>query len=228
MSKRKYRRPAGQSPCHNGVSEVVPGILCGAEDEFVDALRAGLSVDVLVPLNTLSGRVWDTGFRGEILYYPIPDFGVLPDDILQIAIQKILDRKTADKKVGIFCMGGHGRTGYLTAIVLGKLGHDDPIGFLRKHYCNNAVESIAQIKHIAEVLGKPELIKEYAMQPVAADFFYDINYPLWFQSPLATLSLTDEQCSDCVYFSSSYCVLLDANISGCHEACWDFESCDPR
>lgn len=98
------------------------------------------------------------------MYYPIPDYEVLPTDVLNRLVSKILCRLKYGKKIGLFCFGGHGRTGYVASVVLGKLGYEDPIGFLRQHYCKRAVESSAQILHIAEVLGKPKLAENYTVQ----------------------------------------------------------------
>jgi hypothetical protein len=61
------------------------------------------------------------------------------------------------KKVGIFCMGGHGRTGYFGSLVLGMLGVEDPIQLLRDEYCKKVVESKEKINQIAAILGKPAL-----------------------------------------------------------------------
>jgi hypothetical protein len=81
--------------------------------------------------------------------------------VLEPFITKILDRLSSNKKVGLFCMGGHGRTGYIASIVLGRLGYQDPIGFLRANYCKEAVESNEQVQRIADMLGRPELAEKY-------------------------------------------------------------------
>jgi hypothetical protein len=127
-------------------------------------VTAPIQVDTLIPLNSMDAVLWDKGFRGEVLYCPIEDYGVLPDDVLDGLTGRILDRISDGKKVGIYCMGGHGRTGYVASVVLGKLGYEDPIKTLRSVYCPNAVESDAQIQHIADVLDKPELAEAYCAQ----------------------------------------------------------------
>lgn len=57
-------------------------------------------------------------------------------------------------KVVSICIGGHGRTGtVLTALALaaGVVSKgDDPIAWLRKHYCSHALESNAQIAYLEE------------------------------------------------------------------------------
>ena len=45
--------------------QIVPGLILGAIDDL-DAMLA-MRPDVLAPLDRLPGRIWRTGFRGEIL-----------------------------------------------------------------------------------------------------------------------------------------------------------------
>ena len=111
-----------------------------------------MGVNVLVPLDSMSGGIWDTDFRGEILYCPITDYGVLPDDMLERLVENIIKRlddniiKRLDngKRLGMFCISGHGRTGYVAACVLKRRGVKNPIAYLHTHYCRNAVESDGQ------------------------------------------------------------------------------------
>jgi len=165
MRRRKKavnRNPFVSAPsCHFGPVEVIKNLFCGSEDEALAMASAPIRVDTLIPLYSLDAAIWDTGFRGEVLYYPIKDYETLPNDVLDSLVLKILDRLDGNKKVGVFCMGGHGRTGYVAAAVLGKRGYKDPIGFLRANYCRQAVESDEQIRHISDFLGKPELAESY-------------------------------------------------------------------
>ena len=122
--------------------EIVPGLILGS----LRALNAMLEMkpDVLFPLDRLPGWVWDTDFRGEIVYYPIMDYCALPDDVLEQLVAAVLDRLQAGKRVAIFCIGGHGRTGYVAACVLHQLGKENPVAFLRQNYSPSAVESEEQ------------------------------------------------------------------------------------
>ncbi len=148
--------------CHFGSVEIIPGLFLGSLEEAYEMPFCG--VTTLMPLCFLDGTIWETGFRGEIVYYPIEDYGVLPDEVLSEAVSAVMDRLRAGGKVGLFSMAGHGRTGYVAAAVLGRMGYLDPIGFLRERYCKNAVESEAQIKHLARVLGRPELREKYCLR----------------------------------------------------------------
>jgi hypothetical protein len=168
--------------CHYGPIEIVPNLFCGSEKEILESYQKNC-YDVLVPLNSLSGSIWNKGFRGEILYYPTPDFDVLPEEIANELTEKIIERMTYNKKVGLFCLGGHGRTGYIASIVLGKRGIKDPVHFIRKKYCKEAIESNEQINQISKILDLPELIEKYGRNDYFSKYddylygFYDYrNY----------------------------------------------------
>ena len=122
--------------------EIIPGLLIGCVEDAKDMVLKG--ADVLVPLAFLDGSIWETPFRGEVIYYPIKDYGVLPDDVLYDLVDKICARLEEGKKVGVFCGGGHGRTGYVAGCVLARKGIRDPIGFLRRNYSAKAIETEQQ------------------------------------------------------------------------------------
>ncbi len=130
--------------------EIIPGLLLGSAADAERIVREG--ADVLVPLASLDGSVWKTGFRGEILYYPIEDRNVLPGDVLCELVDRICERLGKGMKVGIFCAGGHGRTGYVAACVLARHGIRDPIGFLRREYSKEAVETEQQRNEVLSYL----------------------------------------------------------------------------
>ena len=146
--------------CHPA-TEIIPNFWIGNYSQRLEMLNC----DILVPLDYLDGTIWELGFKGEILYYPIPDYGVLPTDIAIKLAKTIIDKITYDQSVGMFCTGGHGRTGYITAIVLGMMGFNDPIKYLRTNYCRRAIETNEQIAHIAEILNSPQLKKYKGIIP---------------------------------------------------------------
>ncbi len=132
--------------------EVVQNLVLGGIDDLNDILAFG--VDVLVPLDHLDGDIWDTGFRGEILYCPIRDFHVLPADVLDRLVRDIVSRLAQGKRVGMFCLGGHGRTGYVAACVLAVLGVEEPIVYLRANYSRKAVETPEQQAEIGRFIAR--------------------------------------------------------------------------
>ena len=76
--------------------EIVAGLILGSASDVEQMVEMG--VDVLVPLAYLDSSVWNTDFRGEILYFPIKDRGVLPLDVLRTIVLKILTRLDKKKK----------------------------------------------------------------------------------------------------------------------------------
>lgn len=131
--------------CHQA-TEILTGLIVGGLWNLQQILD--LKPDVLVPLDSLSGYIWETGFRGEILYYPIRDMDVLPDDVITRLVRDVIARLDAGKRTAIFCAGGHGRTGYAAACVLAACGIREPVIWLREHYCGFAVENDRQEKAI--------------------------------------------------------------------------------
>lgn len=124
------------------MTEIIPGLLIGCVRDVREMVMEG--ADVLVPLAFLDGSIWETPFRGEVIYCPIRDMKVLPEDVLHELVDKICSRLDEGKKVGIFCAGGHGRTGYVAGCVLARRGIKDPIGFLRRNYSSKAIETDQQ------------------------------------------------------------------------------------
>lgn len=129
--------------CHQA-TELCSGLILGGVRDIDEILRLG--ADILVPLDFLRGNIWDKGFRGKIIYCPIEDGGILPDEILDALLNRIYTSLKDGKRVAIFCAGGHGRTGYVAACLLAKIGltNPHPISYLHEHYCRHAVETEAQ------------------------------------------------------------------------------------
>ena len=57
------------------------------------------------------------------------------------------------KKVHCGCVGGHGRTGTFLAALCSEFGEKDAIAYVRKNYCEKAVESSSQTQFLAEHFG---------------------------------------------------------------------------
>ena len=133
-------------------TEIYPGLIIGGLRNLEDILR--MKPDILVPLDHLPGDIWETGYRGEILYCPIKDRNILPRDVLDSIVNIICNLLLQGKRVAIFCIGGHGRTGYITACVLCLLGIRDPISHLRKNYSILAVETEEQEDEVQEYCKK--------------------------------------------------------------------------
>ena len=140
--------------------EVIPGLILGSYYTFEEILF--MKPDVLFPLDRAPGYIWKRGFRGEIVYYPITDYDILPDDVLDRLVDAVVERLRAGKRVGMFCIGGHGRTGYVASCVLHRFGIKRPVYFLRDKYSYKAVETNEQMDSIAEYIERHPMENETA------------------------------------------------------------------
>lgn len=123
--------------------EVIPGLILGGFYSLDEILA--MNPDAVFPLDRAPGSIWRSGFRGEIVYYPITDYGILPDDVLDRLVEEIVERLHAGRRVGVFCIGGHGRTGYVASCVIWRmLGEKKPVAYLREHYSYKSVETLEQ------------------------------------------------------------------------------------
>jgi protein-tyrosine phosphatase len=116
-----------------------------------------------VAVNSKAASVFSSALRsvnyGGYLSLPIKDFGVPPFDYkfwLALArdVQGIIER---GESVLIACVGGHGRTGMVAAILLELIDPSvmyDPIDRVRKNYCEEAVETAGQERYIYTILAE--------------------------------------------------------------------------
>lgn len=190
-----------EPPCHVGFKEVHEGVFVGKAMEILDVID---KVDVLIPLDSVNGSIWNSGWNGEIYYVPVKDYSTLPVNIEREKVQYVLDRIAEGKKVAIFCLGGHGRTGYFASLVLGKLGIEDPIKVLRETYCKNAVESNEQVEAIADFLGNYELISKYPCWTKYSGYDAWFDYDDVTGTTINYDNLFDGLCGGCEEFKDIY------------------------
>ena len=84
----------------NRPTEIIPGLILGGIMDLENMIN--MKPDVLVPLDSLPGDVWDMGFRGDILYCPITDYSILPDDVLEKHVRQICERIKNGMRVAVF------------------------------------------------------------------------------------------------------------------------------
>jgi protein-tyrosine phosphatase len=76
-----------------------------------------------------------------------PDFGIPSDRVSLVnEINGLLDRARRGEIVEIGCLGGHGRTGTLLAILAVRAGEpaSSAVAWVRHQYCHDAVETDQQ------------------------------------------------------------------------------------
>lgn len=91
-------------------------------------------------------RRWQPSWPHRTLDWP--DFGV-PDDPSDAvtALHDLHRRSVAGERVEIGCLGGHGRTGTALALLtrlVTEMPADEAIGWVRQHYCSQAIETADQ------------------------------------------------------------------------------------
>lgn len=177
QKNQSYKKYAGNftkyiyKPCH-GITEIYQNFFLMKGSDEKDFIQK-YNPDVIVPLAGTTNDIYALGFRGDVYYFPCPDYGTLPDEILNKLVLKIVAGLTYGLKIGMYCIGGHGRTGYVAACVLGMLGIEDPIEHLWTKYCDKAIESKEQLKAISTYLNKPELYNKY--QSKIHDFLWGVG-----------------------------------------------------
>ena len=154
---------------HDEAVEIAPGLEIKAFSYRGATPKKLKSLDYFVALDSIwldEGEILTTpgvNFRipvsramPKLLYLVTPDFGT--PNSLRVFIELVewsLIQMKSGKKLGVGCMGGHGRTGvFLTALLLAagtfKTG-GEATAYLRKAYCKEAVESMSQAALLTSV-----------------------------------------------------------------------------
>ena len=82
----------------------------------------------------------------RLMYANWPDYGVVPLDVVTLIVRWILEAWKGGDVVEVGCIGGHGRTGTMAALlcISEGMGWRDSMQYVRKEYCSKAIESVAQ------------------------------------------------------------------------------------
>jgi protein-tyrosine phosphatase len=98
--------------------------------------------DVLVPLD----HQYRYNGNREVIMAIIPDYHPPGPDFAGILRDRVIPALEAGKRVLIFCLGSHGRTGTAIAGLIAMLEPevDDPIEAVRKRHCGKSVETPEQ------------------------------------------------------------------------------------
>ncbi len=92
---------------------------------------------------------------GHAIHYEIKDMHPPdnPEEFKKL-ISWLAEQITEGKKVHVGCIGGHGRTGtVLAALVAHMTDEEDPIAYVRQHYCKKGVEAKSQIDFLMKHFG---------------------------------------------------------------------------
>lgn len=93
-------------------------------------------------------HIWNPSWRNEFIAWPD---GGLPTNkpLALVQIKEAYQLAETGKMVEIGCIGGHGRTGTILALMYllsaeGDVSSEEAINFVRKAYCSNAIETYVQ------------------------------------------------------------------------------------
>ena len=121
----------------------------GWEDDKVTANAAAKAILPMDKLSRSEGPMLDVQWRD----YSAPNLDREWWDVLVSALFAL----PKGSEVAINCIGGHGRTGTALSILAALTGvvkdGEDPVAWVRTHYCKEAVESETQLRYIEEVIG---------------------------------------------------------------------------
>ena len=98
------------------------------------------------------GLAVDRGRRRS--YFPVTDMRAPsnPKDFRKL-VEWAKEQLEAGRKVHVGCIGGHGRTGTFLAALVSLFGEKDAIAYVRKNYCERAVESTEQVTFLKQHFG---------------------------------------------------------------------------
>ena len=100
-----------------------------------------LEFDVVISLTYVSVKTRKLLVRRgvKLKYHPLKDFGGVSDN-WQEFVQEIIRDLEEGKRVLVFCIGSHGRTGTFLASLVALLepGCEDPIAAVRERHCQHA------------------------------------------------------------------------------------------
>lgn len=167
-SKPQKKQPYKYVPCHtDGTLIFQSGGTSFYAGKYTHVTQA--RYDLIIDLaNAVTSKVEGTNLRGQIkkfiepkqaqiLHLGWPDYGTLKWE--RGDFESLLAAIEGDQLESVFvcCMGGHGRTGTMMAILAGISGAVPdgacPVEWLRKLYCEKVVESDEQLDYVERITG---------------------------------------------------------------------------
>lgn len=161
MKKNRYPRGGGVAvkshPSHRGAA-----VRVGSYQIFVGGLRYLqptdlVGFDYLIPLEDRVPVA--LGQIARVLGCSWQDYSPPPEGFDRFLKELVIPLLDKGKKILVYCVGGHGRTGTFVASLIALLEDEketlDPIAAVRERHCYEAVETRGQAAAIFSLRGKP-------------------------------------------------------------------------
>ena len=149
-------------PDQKGYTQIYDRIFLSSYKNSYEMAKAE-QPDILVPLYLMNDEIYRI-WNGQVIYIPVVDYDVLPLEVADDKTDVLVKLYKSGKSMGIFCYAGMGRTGYIAAIILGKLGIEDPFEYIWKNYSDSAIQTSGQFNQVTELLERPDLHSKYYMR----------------------------------------------------------------
>lgn len=146
--------------CKHGEIKELGGRLTGGK-------KVPKDLDLLVLLDDMyidDVEMFDTGGGISSIKYRLIFFSILDRDVprservpmLNKLLEVMYEYLRTGHKVHVQCIGGHGRTGLVMALLMGRYGGiTEPIKWVKENYCKSAVESNKQVRFVSKMLKIP-------------------------------------------------------------------------
>lgn len=152
-----YSNYSSKASCNHKPKEVKVGNFTVWPTKEADVDEAFLEkMDVICPLTDYgSAKTAYNDFCGLIMWVPIKDYGVPGLGRLIANARRIIQFAESGARVGLWCVGSHGRTGMMLATCIGLAEPDvDPIDAVRERHCSHCVETQSQIEAVFQAIGR--------------------------------------------------------------------------
>lgn len=150
---------------HPPVPVTCEGRLFGGNG-YAPTQKADWYVDLNPRTDVQAHKLYNTKDGGHYTNFPIRNMSVPNLKKLHNLVDGIVSALEQGKSVHVGCIGGHGRTGLVLAVVVKRLeGTLDAVAWLRENYCIKAVESQSQIDYLFDNFGITKVAPRYASKP---------------------------------------------------------------
>lgn len=154
--KGSSRLPSDKHPPHRGSPVKVGRFTIYAAGTRYLKPQDCEKVDIVVPLQ--SEIIASLGRRVDVLACPWPDMSPPPEGFKDFLHESVIPLLEAGKRIMVYCIGSHGRTGTFIASLIAILEHSgitpDPIAAARERHCIKAVETFEQADYVFALRGE--------------------------------------------------------------------------